>query len=570
MKRAFIVGWDGATFDLMEPWLAEGKLPNIAKVIKAGVHGRLRSTLPPMTFPAWSTFMTGKNPGKHGIYDFTRQKPGKYELEFVNGGKRRAASFWRILSDAGRKVISISVPCTYPPEDVNGIMISGFDGPGQMGADYVDARGMHPAGLYEELNKQIGGHPIGAFVASEINSGHPEQALERMLDCVRKKSATAKYLLENKPWDCMMILFGESDGVGHHFWKYCDPQSPLYEHNPAVENAIFRVYEELDKQLGELLAMLPADTTLLMMSDHGFGGVSNWVLYPNCWLSEMGFLKFRGQSSQSFSRGLEGLKLRALATLPVPVKKAIYKLLGGKIGKIESQVRYAMIDWAGSDAYFEENPYYPALWVNLQGRQPQGTVAPGKHYEEVRDRLIEKLTAWRHPKTGQPIVEKALRREEVYSGPLLNEAPDIVVKWNITEGYNYAFKLSAKSLDRAWIKQVDPREAENMKFFTGKSGHHRDEGIFLALGPFVRKDTKISGARIMDIAPTLLNLLGVKGPDDMDGRVLSEIFTPEYEAQAATPDAGSAELVGSTASSSYSDEDEAIIAERLKALGYIE
>src|SRR5689334_13033273 len=142
MHPVFIIGWDGATFDLIRPWVAQGKLPHIARLMETGAHGSLRSNLPPMTFPAWSSFMTGKNPGKHGIFDFTRPRPGRYELEFVNGGHRRAASFWQILTRAGRKVVSISVPCTFPPEAVDGVMISGFDAPGLEGRGaHVDARG---------------------------------------------------------------------------------------------------------------------------------------------------------------------------------------------------------------------------------------------------------------------------------------------------------------------------------------------------------------------------------------------------------------------------------------------
>jgi len=570
MNRVFIVGWDGATFDLIEPWVSEGKLPNIAEVLRRGAHGRLRSTLPPMTFPAWSSFMTGKNPGKHGIYDFTRQRPGAYELEFVNGGQRRAASFWQLLSEAGRKVISISVPCTYPPEHVNGVMISGFDGPGQFGTAQVDRRGMYPPELYDELRQKTGGHPIGAFIAQDINAGRPDAGLARMLDTIRKKAATAKYLMQSRDWDCMMMLFGESDGAGHHFWKYCDPQSPLHQHVPGMQNAILRVYQELDRQLGELIELLPVETTLLMMSDHGFGGVSNWVLYPNCWLRSQGFMKFRGRSRQHLSRALESLKLRALARLPGSVKQLLYTLGGSRIGRIESKVRYAMIDWPETQAFFEENPYYPALWINLQGRQPQGTVAPGAHYEEVRDRLIQQLEAWRHPETDEPIVERALRREDVYSGPMLAEAPDIVVKWATQGRYSYAFKLSAKSHDLAWIRQVDPNRPENLEFFTGKSGHHRDDGIFLAQGPVVQQGAEIEGAKIIDLAPTILHLLDVPIPEDMDGRLLEEIFTPDFDravtvgaaqSVAASPEGGQAD---------YSDEDEAIIAERLKALGYIE
>ena len=139
MPRVFIIGWDGATFDLIRPWAAEGKLPTLARLMVAGATGHLQSTLPPMTFQAWSSFLTGKNPGKHGIFDFTRQRPGSYELEFVNGGHRHGDSFWRLLSDAGRKVISISVPCTYPPEAVNGIMISGFDAAGLAGESRRDS-----------------------------------------------------------------------------------------------------------------------------------------------------------------------------------------------------------------------------------------------------------------------------------------------------------------------------------------------------------------------------------------------------------------------------------------------
>ncbi|HEV3255519.1 MAG TPA: alkaline phosphatase family protein, partial [Gemmataceae bacterium] len=199
MQRAFIIGWDGATFDLIRPWVEEGKLPVIAKILEEGSHGALRSTMPPMTFPAWTSFMTGVNPGKHGIFDFTRRRPGKYELEFVNGGQRRAPSLWHILSQAGRRVISVSVPCTFPPEPVNGVMISGFDVPGLGGAGmYVDARGMHPPELWEELNRQVGGHPISAFMIADINHGRPDLGLAKNLEVIRQKAATAKYLMANR------------------------------------------------------------------------------------------------------------------------------------------------------------------------------------------------------------------------------------------------------------------------------------------------------------------------------------------------------------------------------------
>jgi predicted AlkP superfamily phosphohydrolase/phosphomutase len=399
--------------------------------------------------------------------------------------------------------------------------------------------------------------------------------VRQVIEIIRQKAATARYLMQNKPWDCMMMMFGESDGAGHHFWKYCDPRSPLFTSSPPnMQDSIFRVYEELDKQLGQFKDMLPEDTTLLMMSDHGFGGVSNCVLHPNCFLHEQGLLHFRGAASRWYSRFLDGLKLRAVVFLPSKLKRLLYRVAGSRLGTIESRVRFGMIDWPKTVAYFEENPYYPALRINLKGRQPEGTVEPGREYEEVRTRIIESLESWRHPRTGEKIVRRAYRREEVYSGPALEEAPDVVIHWAEHEGYTYAFKLSSKSEDLAWTRYVDPNKPENLAYFTGKSGSHRDNGIFLAQGPGVAEGVEIEGARIMDVAPTILQLLNVPVPDDMDGRPLQQIFTEEYAASGVGAVAAvAAGQYGETASSEagvYSAEDNEKISQRLRALGYID
>jgi predicted AlkP superfamily phosphohydrolase/phosphomutase len=570
MSRIFVIGWDGATFDLIEPWVAGGRLPNIAEVFKRGAHGALRSTMPPMTFPAWTSFMTGTNPGKHGIFDFTRQRPGSYDLEFVNGAQRKAASFWKLLSDAGRRVISISVPCTFPPEHVNGIMLSGFDAPGLGGSNSkLDARGMYPPSLCAELEKAVGGHPIGSFPIAEINQGRPDVALEKILTAIRRKAATAKYLIQEYPWDCAMILFGESDGVGHHFWKYCDRDSPLYTAEPpGMEESIFAVYQELDHQLGELTRLLPPDVTLLMMSDHGFGGVSNSVLYPNCWLREQDLLQFRGAGSLWTSRALDAIKIRAVAMLPSRVKRAIYRAAQGRIGGMEAKVRYGIIDWSCTKAYFEENPYYPVLWINLKGRQPSGVVEPGKEYESLRSELIERLEDWRHPATGERVVLRAYRREEVYCGPYLEEAPDIIVQWGEREGYTYAFRVSSKSKRFEWTEDIDPAAPQHLAFFTGKSGSHRDDGIFLARGPNIRSGMVLENAQIVDVAPTILHLLNVAVPEDMDGRVLREMFAEEFASTEVAVVAASTPALEVT-NGKYSADDEVTITERLRALGYI-
>src|SRR5262249_49742263 len=159
--------------------------------------------------------------------------------------------------------------------------------------------------LHNELNRTVGPHPIDASIVKEINRGELEVALGRMIDTLRQKAVTAKYLMANKPWDCFMILFGESDGVGHQFWKYCDPSSPLYTAQATAGDAIARVYQELDRELGELLDRLPPDTTVMMMSDHGFGGVGDWVIYPNAWLQEKGFLRMHARQAGKSAHLLE-------------------------------------------------------------------------------------------------------------------------------------------------------------------------------------------------------------------------------------------------------------------------
>jgi predicted AlkP superfamily phosphohydrolase/phosphomutase len=572
MTRVFIIGWDGATFDLIKPWVAQGKLPHVAEILQNGSHGELRSTLPPMTFPAWSSFLTGKNPAKSGIFDFTRERPGTYDLEFINGGQRKSPSFWRILSDAGRRVISISVPCTYPPEPINGVMLSGFDAAGLGGSSAkLDARGMYPPGLYHELDAAVGGHPIGSFPIAEINDGRPHLAVEKLLNVIGRKAATAKYLLKRVDWDCAMILFGESDGAGHHFWKYCDRSSPLFTDSPPeMQDSIFRVYQELDRQLGEFMRLLPPDTTLLMMSDHGFGGVSNTALYPNCWLREQGALTFRGGVSRVVSRALDAAKLRAVAKLPNKVQQFLSRFARAQLGGIEAKVRYGIIDWSGTKAYFEENPYYPVLRINLKGRQPQGTVEPGDEYEKLRTDLIERLEDWRHPDSGERIVRRAYRREEVYHGPHLDEAPDILVHWSTHEDYTYAFKVSSKSKSLAWIEEMDPHRPENMAFFTGKSGSHRDNGIFLAHGPGVRAGRELSGAQISDVAPTILHLLGVPVPADMDGQVLVDMLDTTTISTDVALGAAAGVVSATDPAGNYTTEDKVVIAERLRALGYID
>ena len=232
MGRVLIVGLDGATFDLIRPWVAQGRLPRLQALLAQGTAGELRSTVPPMSPPAWSSFMTGVNPGKHGIFDFTERKPGTYEIQFVSSRQRKAETIWKILSRAGKRVCAVGVPTTYPVEAVNGVMISGFDTPA------MNEKAIHPPGLYAEIVEKVGEYILSSDVMRHVYDQRIDLAVETMLRCIRRKADIAKYLWAREPWDCFMVVFGETDSAIHYFWKHHDPQSPQYAPRPPGSNSL--------------------------------------------------------------------------------------------------------------------------------------------------------------------------------------------------------------------------------------------------------------------------------------------------------------------------------------------
>jgi predicted AlkP superfamily phosphohydrolase/phosphomutase len=272
---------------------------------------------------------------------------------------------------------------------------------------------------------------------------------------------------------------------------------------------------------------------LILLSDHGCGGVADWVLFPNCWLKENGHLQFRGSGSRWISRAREKAKQWGVAALPTVAQRLLYRNAVRALGRFEARVRFGVLDWSRTQAYFDENPYYPVLRINVRGREPRGIVRAGKDYEQLRDRLIDELEAWRHPVTGNPIVEKAYRREEVYSGPFLNEAADIIPKWALCDGNNYGFRLSSNAPDSDWIARIEGYESP---YCPRKFSSHREDAIFVACGPSFQSgdgvlsepSSTLKNPRIIDLAPTLLKLMDIPVPADMDGRVLDEILAQPF------------------------------------------
>src|SRR2546426_5684380 len=288
--RLLIVGLDAATFDLICPWIAEGKLPNLAALMKDGAWGRLASILPPITPAAWTSFMTGKNPGKHGIFHFVETEHGGYAMNYANATSRRSPTIWKLLNDAGYSVGTMNIPFTYPPEPLDGFQISGLDTPSE------SSPFIHPPSLRQELEDHMVKvlHDI-RYLGFMSTDERRDQVLAEMEKLDGQWIAAALYLLEKHPQDVMMFVFMSIDTVQHYFWQYMDRNHFLYDPKaePRFGSAVRQVYERLDAVTGRIIEKLPNDTTVFVVSDHGGGPVVDRTVFLNRYLHQLGLLHYR-------------------------------------------------------------------------------------------------------------------------------------------------------------------------------------------------------------------------------------------------------------------------------------
>jgi predicted AlkP superfamily phosphohydrolase/phosphomutase len=508
--RVFMLGLDGATFDVLDPLMAEGTMPALARLVAEGARGPLETIFPPLTAAAWTSAVTGKNPGKHGILEFFLRKKGTFEEVAVNQRLRDSRAVWDMLGDAGLRSIVTNVPCTYPPDPIDGVMVSDFlTPPGKR--DFVT-----PGGLLDEIEQEFG--PYRLHLGGTYRKGGIDAVVDELVD----KSRVNCYLMRREEWSACITHIWGTDRIQHELWHLFDESHPRHDRTEAARfrHRVTDYWKRVDDEIARMIETAGPATNSLLVSDHGFGPLHKYCSF-NVWLMQQGLLRLKRDARTTvkrlaFALGVTPeLAFKVSRRLPTTKAKRGVTADRRKRGLLnELFLSFNDVDWNRTTVYSKGN--YGQLFVNLAGREPYGVVTEGVEYERVRDDLIRRLREIRDPRAGTPLIGGVFKREELYSGPHLDEAPDVCF---LPDDMRYISIGDMDFTSNTFI--VDA---------FGISGGHRMHGIFVAHGPAIRAGGRAVNARIVDVAPTLLHLVGQPIPDDVDGRVVEEVLSDSFVA----------------------------------------
>ena len=559
LKPILVLALDGATFDVIRPLVEVGDLPNLGAWMKSGLASALPSTTPPVTFPAWSSFMTGREPSEHGVFDFTQKTPGNYRLRFVNATDRQAPSIFRRVSEAGGSVLVLGMPATHPPEAVNGLLVCGFDAPVSTG---TDERSASDPALYRAIAEKAGPWMRPELNESSRADDFHERAVTTLLARVdRKRDFALEAIAQMKARGggempaLTMIVFSESDTAGHHYFRDHDPESPRHdpEASPSRRSALADVYRRLDAACGALREAAGPDVPCVVLSDHGMGTASDKIVHLNRYLAEKGLLTRREGLGRFVDRSARRVRDLALALLPAAIAQLLFRRARAAAAELESRARFGGLDWSRTLAFSEEANTHPGIWINLAGREAEGCVAP-QDYEAVRDRVIEALREWQLP-NGRPVIARALRREEIHHGPFADRAPDILLELALDGRHGLSLVPTPWSEGEAQgsgipsVRVLDSADYSGGRG-RGMNGTHRSEGIWIQAEATPTPTSP--PARLSRVAPWLAAAMGLA-------------WNPS---KSVDPTEAANGVVGTHVP--YDDDEEQMVAERLRALGYLE
>ncbi len=549
-RKVLVIGLDGGSWSIFDRFIEAGVMPNLERLCREGYRANLISTIPAITPTAWTSFATGMNPGKHGIYGFTapHAMPGSYVPPTARRDLIREQSLWRRLSGMGLESIVLCVPMTYPAEPIKGSLVTGMLTPG------LNSECTYPASLKQELlvNNCMPGFALNVVQGQTGREGQQMQKslendaaeffvdLNNITDGLYK---TVQYMMD-KPWQFFMAVFIGTDRVQHSLYDKVVSIGPTG--GSLLAQRIRSFYSKMDNIIGEIVKTAGKETVCVLMSDHGFGPCAG-RFYLSRWLIEAGYARFKSHRLRNFAK----------KTLEITgTKRFVARSLSGKaVARIASD-SYPL-DWSKSKAFFVSGD---GIRINLKGREREGIVEPGSEYEQLRNELREQLLLLEYPLGGKRVLSNVCFPEQLYHGNFLQWAPDLIVEPNDEQCYTFTKGKLENS------KLMEP--------LAHYPGNHRPEGIFLVHGPGVKPNAKTTSAQIVDVAPTIMWQLGLPVPEDMDGDPVTEAFAcspakrfcEEVATEKATAEPGQSE----SEAGRYSKEEEDMLRQRLKNLGYID
>jgi predicted AlkP superfamily phosphohydrolase/phosphomutase len=498
-RRVLVIGLDMADADLVDAWARDGTLPNLRALMADGSWGRLRTTADVLHTSVWPTIFTGALPGKHGVYYPYQPCPGEQTARAIGPDQYGQPPFWTLLDRAGRQCVIFDAPETFPVDDFTGLQIFEWS----TWAWYW-RRMTTPPRLEGELRQRFGPAPL-RLEARKLGLSMPDvQDLGRqLLEGAAAKARVARWLIRARPWDLFLVVFAEPHPAGHYLWPgdARPERASAGDTDEQGSKSLRAVYAAVDTAIGEVVEACGNDVTVVVVSGDGVNtNHCGWHLLPEV-LRRSGFTRtIENEGRRSLLHRLrDGISPRARAAISS-------RLPWWLRDRVVSRLATANVDWSRSMASCLPTDLEGCIRINLKGREPQGIVEAGAHYDDVCADMTQALRELINPASGEPAVRSVLRMDQYAPGERRHHLPDLVVTWNSDA------ELQALCSDRVGVVRgipVDPRP-----------GTHHPRSFIAARGPGVRSGPLGTDGHIVDVAPTVLSWLGLPPPDGMDGRVL--------------------------------------------------
>jgi predicted AlkP superfamily phosphohydrolase/phosphomutase len=499
MKKVILIGIDGATPELIEKWINEGFLQNFKKIMNGGSYGHLKSTIPPFSAPAWTSIVTGCNPGRHGIYGF--ESTGTLESHLISSRNRKSKAIWNYLSKIGKKCIIVNVPGTYPPEQISGVMITGLLTPSK------DSNFTYPSDTKKRLNENdLGKYELEQlwledFSRSQMKKHAPEKLINQINEQMESRLNVSLNLMKEIDWSFTMIVFRGTDSAQHFFFD--------------DKKLLLSCYQKVDSFIGEIIEKYK-DALVFIVSDHGFEEIKK-IFYPDNLLYNNNLLTPTYDPIESpiskFYALLNKIFFKILRILP---KETIKKNKFIKNILFASASKSKLIDFKTTKAFSTADGR--GIQISLKNKYEDGIVEE-KEYGKICNEISKLLSEIKDPLDGSKIIKNVYRWNEIYGNNAINP-PDLIFELNKGVTASEWIRTPSEKMDNKrrnipFVYRDDP---------ANRTGDHSQYGIFFAYGENIKSKHRIDTISVQDILPTIFTTMGVSSPKDIDGQTKYEIF----------------------------------------------